>query len=120
MLLLVNNIDITSLLKMQLVDKDFAQAEGGSLALAEGASQEDAGRKISEGSFALNSSFLTTKNNIKDFVNKIPNIPQEGKKVLNRTLCHLADTINVRKEGEGLYLGLYQEGNGMLLAPSKY
>ena len=79
---------------------------------ARGQGLEEVGKKI-------DSAVLTSKQAIKNFVSKIPTVGDEGRKVLKRTLYHLADAIDVRKEGEGLYLGPYREGNGMFLAPSQ-
>ena len=71
-------------------------------AAARGQGLAEIGKKIDEG-------INTTKQAIKDFVSKVPNIPEEGKNILKKTLYHLADTVDVRKEGNGLYLSPFPE-----------
>ena len=51
----------------------------------------------------------STKTAIKNFVRRVPGkVGEEGKKVLKRTLYHLADAIDIKQHGEGLYLSPYK------------
>ena len=49
---------------------------------------------------------------ISNFVKKVPTtIGRKGKKVLKKTLQHLANAINIEPQGDGLYLNPYGYGN---------
>ena len=61
---------------------------------------EEVGKQIGDG-------FIATKQAIKNFVKQIPDIPDEGKKILKQTLYNLSNAVNVKAA----------EGNGLMLSP---
>ena len=87
-----------------------AAARGKGLDYDDYEEDEEYGEGIGEDikNFAVGA-YNDTKSAIKDFVKKVPpKVGEQGKKVLKKTLYHLADAISIKKQGEGLYLSPYR------------